>query len=271
MITKPSRVRKLSNYPKKAMPFFDGYKFENKYFSTDYRSAVRDLHKSYPKSQGQDLYAFKMQVYSTAFSRDLFSRDVIRVHESVLRIGQINLNMLPVGFHLYFDEAERSIKSTFYFLNFNRLSDEAGIKGDVSNDLFVAIKKKVTERTLSHFSFSRQKSKASLGDEVSRSDAALADTNQAEVSAALFEFVSLFGDLEYKQAFTRALRGLPLHKAQKLTNSMNELIRLNGDESISNFRVATKQQKPMKPQPTLINKRECENFLEQLGLSDTFL
>lgn len=271
MITKPSKVRKLSNYPKKAMPFFDGYKFENKYFSTDYRSAVRDLHQTYPKSLGQDLFAFKMQVYSTSFSRDSFSRDVIRVHESVLRIGQINLNMLPIGFHLYFDEAERSIKSTFYFLNFNRLTDEAGVVGDVSNELFAVIKNKVTERTLSHFSFSRQKSKASLGVEVPRSDEAGTDIDQTEVNAALFEFVSLFGDLEYKQAFTRALRGLPLNKAQKLTNSMNELIRLNGDESISNFRVSTKQQKPMNSLPTPINKRESENFLEQLGLSDTFL
>ncbi|MCY9861012.1 hypothetical protein OTK49_00455 [Vibrio coralliirubri] len=272
MITKPSKVRKLSNYPKRAMPFFDGYKFENKYFSTDYRSAVKNLHDSFPLSQGQDIFAFKMQVYSTSFSRDYFSRDVIRVHESILRIGRINLNMLPIGFHIYFDETERSVKSTFYFLNFNKLTDESGIKSDVPSDLFTTIKNKVTERTLSHYSFSRQKSKAQLGQAVAvtGSDTSGSDNEATEVNAALFEFVSLFGDLEYKQAFTRALRGLPLNKAQKLAHSMNELIKLNGDESISNFRTPAKKTKQPTAQPTPVNKRESENFLEQLGLTDTF-
>ncbi|MCM0149135.1 hypothetical protein [Photobacterium galatheae] len=264
-------MKKLSNFPKKAIPFFDGYKFDNKYFSVNYRVSLSSLHNEYPKSQGKDLYALKMQVFSTAFSQDMFSRDVIRVHEAVLRILQINLKMLPIGFHLYFDIHERCVKSTFYLLNFNKLSDEASLKNELNKDLFDTIQQKVKERVCAHYSFTfHRKDLSSLAEaEITQPSAFKEMEKTPEVDIAVFELVSLFGDQEYRKAMIRALRGLPLSKAQKLTSAMNALIKHNGDKSIDDLTVPSRGKAGKKNEEVqYTDKRLSENLLESLGLYD---
>ncbi|EGR2229410.1 hypothetical protein QX249_09085 [Vibrio parahaemolyticus] len=271
MITKPSKVKKLSNFPNKALPFFNGYKFDNKYFSVDYRQALAALHNEHPKSKGKEIFALKMQVFSKEFSKDLFSRDVIRVHESVLRIIQVNLSMLPVGFHLYFDVKERCIKSTFFLLNFNKMSDEPSLVGTLDHKLTSTLHSKIRERVCSHYTFTFTKKDVShnVAEEPKESGSSVenGDTTSSELDLAVFELVSLFGDQEYKKAMDRAFRGLPLSKALKFSSAINALIELNGDESIEKLKLPSKGKKSTETKEvTHTDKRLSENLLQSLGL-----
>lgn len=273
MITKPSKVKKLSNFPKNALPFFNGYKFDNKYFSIDYRQALATLHNQHPKSKGKEIFALKMQVFSKEFSKDLFSQDVIRVHESVLKIIQVNMSMLPVGFHLYFDIKERCIKSTFFLLNFNKMSDEASVFGAIDSKLSSTVHSKIRERIGSHYTFTFIK-KDALGNEIekpkdSESSVESGITTSSDLELAIYELVSLYGDQEYKKAMDRAFRGLPLSKALKLSSALNTLIELNGDGSIEKLKLPSKGKKSTENIEVIYtDKRLSENLIESLGLNE---
>lgn len=272
MITKPSIEKKLSNFPKKVVSFFDGWKFDNKYFSTDYRTVVGSLSKEFGLANAPELYSFKIKVFSTEFTKDNFGRDAIRVHESILRISQINLKMIPVGFHLYFDVKDNSIRSTFYFLNYNRMSNEKAVTKGITQDTYNILRTKIKERLGSHFSFSLNKPQgilASTGQPQSRGFIDKSN-NTALISteAAIFDFVKLFGDNEYRVAISRALKGLPLSKAQKLTTAINQIIAISGDSSIDNIKIPSKQKQAKQVSVGNINKRSSENLLELMGLTD---
>lgn len=273
MITKPSKVKKLSNFPNKALPFFNGYKFDNKYFSVDYRKALAALHQEHPESKGKELYALKMQVFSKEFSKDLFNQDVIRVHESVLRIIQINLGVLPVGFHIYFDVKERCVKSTFFLINFNKISTEPSFIGNIAPKVTNVLHAKIRERVSSHYTFTfSKKDILSIEMEDSRGVLPSSEThssNDSDLDIAVFDLVSLFGDQEYRKAMDRALRGLPLHKALKLSSAVNALIECNADSSIEKLKLPNKSKKSSDTtEISNPSKRLAENLLESLGLDE---
>ena len=270
MISLPFRVKKISNFPSKAQPLFGGYKFGDKYFSTNYKSSLNSLITDYPSVGSNNVFAFKMRVYSTAYSQDEFSMDAIRVHDAVLKLVGVVFKMIPIGFHLYFDSVTRSIKSTFYFLNYNKLEEKITFPDAIPREINDLVVRKIKERVCSRFSFSLKKpldNKNVQESEISQFETQSNSVDSNELSAAVFDLVNLLGDQEYRKAINRATRGLPLRKAQILTNKLNSLIECNGDISIAHLKAASNEKKPTNIKPQYVNKRASDDLMVQLGLS----
>lgn len=272
MITKPIRMNKISNFPRKAEPFFNGFRFENKYFSTNYGHVWKGFNTEYPSSKDCEVFSFKMKVYSDSFSIDHFGNDGIRIHETVFRTAFVTLNMLPIGFHLYFDSRTKAIKSQFYFLNFNKLTDDKAVKGDISKASFKTLSSKIKEKVGNHASFSFEQPKSPL-EPISTECTTLRDlkfNSPESLESVLFNFSRMFGDMDHRKATDRALRGLPLSKANDMVKNINALLDIAGDSSIPKLSVPKKSSaKPPKPEkPVHIDKRNSENLAQYLGIDD---
>lgn len=269
MITKPTKVKKLTNFPRKAKPFFNGFRFENKYFSTNYEKQLGSLRQQYPASKPCELYSLQMKVFSDSFSLDYFGNDLIRMHDTVFRTIYVSMHMLPVGYHLYFDSRAKSVKAQFFLVNYNRMSDEKSLNGDMSKADYKTLVNKVKEKVGNRHTVSFDQPKAQV-------EQAEGEANQTEIvseaaSGALFAFSSMLGDVEQRKAFERALKGLPMAKAKEMLNNINALIELNGDSSIPKLTMPKKATgQAREKQITPINKREAENLTAFLAI-DEFL
>ncbi|PSV01077.1 hypothetical protein [Photobacterium kishitanii] len=251
----PPKPIDLRNQPKKTERFNGGFKLRNRFFSTKFRQEVEKLHLEYRGSKNTDILMTELKLYSNSYSRDKFNRDIIRLHSDIERLIFVNLKLLPIGFELYFDDRNKSIKAKFYFLNFNRFNDERSITGELSKSMILEVENKIKAKIGNSRTLSNIRENASDGTTTATS---LTTSSTKEMSddsdTKMWELVSLLGEPEYRMAIARALRGLPANKAKRLLDALNGVIDSSGDESIpcleapqkyANILVAKEPTKPM--------------------------
>jgi len=231
-ITKPEFVSKFRNFPRGAQTLFSGFKFNNRYFSGNFNKLADGQYAKHPDSKACSLVKVTMVLFSSQFSHDFFSRDSIRIHSEIQRIFMVRLKQLPVGFEVFYDKKHRALRSSFYFINYDHMNEESFLKGPISNDAFEEIVNAVKSRVGNAPSLGWVKVHNQLDDESLIKATSKQKETLVEMDSQVYELANQIADPDVRVAMSRAFKGLPLKKAQKLQSTLNKLLELNDDSSI---------------------------------------
>lgn len=218
------KLSELKRQPKKLEICNGGYRHQNRFYSRIFKDECSAYLKEYPSADTSPVVVTEVKLYSSQYSQDKFSREVIWLFSEIERVFFVNLKVLPLGFEVFCDDRAKSLKARFYFLNYNKFDECKSFNGELSKSVWADIQNKISSkignfRTLSFNKFSEQDET----DIIAFSDGEVKST---------FELVSLLGDVDCRNAVARALRGLPANKSERLLMALNQLIEVSGDGSV---------------------------------------
>ncbi|UKA04585.1 hypothetical protein [Photobacterium damselae] len=228
----------IKHQHRKMERFCSGFRYLNHFYSNKYQDKYDNILATYPSAKKANFISAELELYSSAYSKDKFSRDTIRILSDIERYVFVNLRVTPIGFDVKFNDTNKSIKAVFYFLNFSRM-DESYRLLQITDEQLTLIENKIGARvgnakTISFSSQPQQLEEKSNGSvSVDFSDA---------MAASVSDLITLLGEPDYRVAMQRALRGLDKKQATKLIATLNDIISLSGDQSVEVLSMPKKHQ-----------------------------
>ena len=214
---------------KKAERFCSGLRYLNHFYSNSFQGKYDNIIASFPAARLSNIISVEVELFSSAYSKDKFSRDTFRLLCDIERFIFVNLRVSSIGFDATFNDENKSIKTVFYFINFNKM-DESQRLVEPSKDQLREIENKTRARVGNSKTISF---KQGLGFNVDESVAGKVSVPYSkEMASNISELITLMGEVDYQVAIQRALKGLQKRQAKKLLNVMNNIIDLAGDNSV---------------------------------------